>query len=256
MSIEARPFLALDTDGTICKSSLLEAAIEAAIEEGLFLPSMFAETFRIKELWGDDNNEGTYLSYLDQMIGDFVLSMTGIEKKPFDRVVDTVVRDQIKRRFSFPKRVITELKSTHELVGISGSPLFLVRPYLEDLGINRVYGSIYPIENGRYIGAPQSVGSKALILQGLIDKEVVTQNGSIAIGDTMSDKDMFRFVSSVGRPIMFNPALTLKNYGAAFGWDHVNEVKDNITPLIRTDVSKPYEEVPLGVYLDSLRQAA
>lgn len=256
MSKEIRSFLALDTDGTICKSSLLEAAIKASIEEGLFDARAFTETFRKKIAWQEENDEEKYVEYLNAMVGAFVVSMAGVEELAFSRIIDSVVRDQLKRRFAFPKRVIAELKPTHELIGISGSPLILVRPYLEDLGINHVFGSDYEVVNGIFTGRARSVGSKALILQTLVERGIVTQSSSVAIGDTISDESMFSYVSEQGRPIMFNPSLTLKEFGAPLNWDCVYEVKDNITPLVRTSKSSIYQEVPLGEYLDSLRPAA
>lgn len=258
MSLEARPFLALDIDGTICKSSLLEAIINAALEEGLFPKSAFRDTFETKKRWGKRNTEGTYTAYLSKMVPAFMASMGGVEVSALDRVVDEVVSDQLNRRFLFPRKLIDTLKLSHQLIGISGSPEFAVKKYLEDLEIEPdfAYGSSYEISNGKYTGKAHSVGSKALILQTLVKREVVSWNGSVAIGDTISDKEMFQVVAGTGTPIMFNPSETLSDFGREFGWPRVLEVKDSTTVLRQDPTTGLYIEESQQNFLNSLRSAA
>ena len=243
-----KPFAAYDLDGTLFKSSVLEKATNIAVELSVFNGAAFDDANSTKEKWQIDNNEGTYNAYVKKLVDAFVGQMKGVRVDAFDEVVAELIRSQSVRRYKFTKELIRSL-NTHTPILITGSPLILAQPFVEDLSeIKHVFGSTYEQKDGHYTGIAHSVGSKAVILQNLINTGAISQNGSIAVGDTMSDNPMLHMAT---HPIMFNPSHTLANYGQEFGWDKVFETKDNITPLVAG--AGTYAEVKLGTYLNSLR---
>jgi phosphoserine phosphatase len=180
--------------------------------------------------------------------------MKGTRVDAFNEVVKGLIHSEAVRRYAFTKRLIGSVATTHSNILITGSPEILARPFVQDIaGITRVYGSTYEAVNGVYTGVAKSVGSKAAILYQLISEGAVSQENSIAVGDTMSDTSMLHLAD---RPIAFNPSFTLAQYGREFGWDKVFETKDNITPLHFNTSTGQYVEVPLSGYLNELRQAA
>ena len=252
MNNAPKPFAAYDLDGTLFKSSVVEKSIPIAVEFGIFNTAAFDDAYTSKENWQKDNNEGTYNAYIKKLVDAFVGQMAGVRVDAFDEVIMELVRSQSVRRYSFTKRLMNFVADTHENILITGSPTILAGPFVQDIpGIKKVYGSTYEVADGKYTGVAQSVGSKAAILANLIQAREVSSNGSIAVGDTVSDIPMLHVAD---HPIAFNPSHTLAQYGREFGWDKVTEVKDNITPS-RLGDNNTYSEVALNDFLDNLRRS-
>jgi phosphoserine phosphatase len=69
------------------------------------------------------------------------------------------------------------------------------------------------------------ISDKAKILKRAVEKENLTLNGSIGVGDTESD---IRFLKLVDNPICFNPNKKLFNYAKKKKWSIVVERKNVI----------------------------
>ncbi len=235
----ARPFAALDVDGSIFKSSLAELIVAEGIRAGLFDAAAFAKADEYRRRWQHDNNEGVYQAYLHHLVGAFVSQMAGVEVVAFEAMAHRAIREHGIRRFGFPRRLIEAVADTHHIIAISGSPDVLVRPLLEDLGVHAIYGSRFEVVDGRFTGRAEPVGDKAAIIERLIAEGVVERAGSIALGDTISDVGMLAIAE---HPIMFNASRTLTNRGAAEHWPRVNEVKDQVTVLAYDQARDGYVE--------------
>lgn len=246
-----KPFAAFDVDGTIFKSSLAEKIVEHGIAEGLFDAEPFNEVYESRRRWQENNSEGVYLAYLDQLIGELVTQMAGVELDRFNAVAATMLSKHEARKFRLPRMMIRTLAATHTPVIISGSPDVLVRPFVGDLNVASVFGSYYEVENGRFTGLAKSIGNKALLLEEMVRKGDLSRDGSVAMGDTFSDVPMLEYAD---RAMMFNPSRTLSDYGEVLGWDKAFEVKDNITILSKLSESNAYAERDLDDFLDSLRE--
>lgn len=234
-----KPFAAFDVDGTIFKSSLLEKVIDSCIDAGIFSAKSFKEVRDSRRRWETSNNEGVYQSYLNRLVSTFIKEIAGAEVDEFNKVTSAMLTRQAVRKFAFSRKLINDLQNTHTVIAISGSPEFLVRPFLEDIGVITCYGSTFVTEGGKFTGEAQSVGDKLAILKALEEDGVITRKGSIAVGDTVSDVSMLAFAET---PVMFNASRTLTNHGRKHGWLRVNEVKDQITVLAYDDAKSLYVE--------------
>ncbi len=248
-----KPFAAFDVDGTIFKSSLAEKIVEGGIEAGIFAAKAFATAHERRRQWQRNNNEGIYQSYLHHLVGAFVIQMAGVEVERFEEVASQVMQQHSVRKFAFSRRLLEALHDSHSPIAISGSPLMLLEPFLGDLHFESIYGSTFEIEDGKFTGKATSVGDKAEILRDLVIQEQVTQESSIAIGDTISDKSMLEYANV---PIIFNGGRTLTNYGKPRGWTRVNEHKDQITVLQKDERLGIYTERELKELLEDLQHAA
>lgn len=246
-----RPFFALDVDGTIFKSSLAEKIVEHGIAEGLFDAESFHEVYENRQRWQEDNTEDIYQAYLKQLVGVLVVQMTGVEVERFDAVTASMLKKHDDRKFRLPRIMIEALRDTHTTIVISGSPEVLVRPFVADLHVDQVYGSTYEIENGRFTGEAKSVVKKGDLLRGLVQEGIISQQGSVAMGDTVGDVPMLDYAD---HPVMFNASETLTRYGEGQGWDKAFEVKDNITILRKSSLFGIYTERELKEFLDTLRR--
>jgi phosphoserine phosphatase len=158
----------------------------------------------------------------------------------FDWVVQKMVEDHKVRLYAFPRQLMESVRATHTLVIISGSPDMVVRPFVEQFKADYIFGSTFEQQDGKYTGVAAPVGDKAAILQRLVDEGQGTQEGSLAIGDTMSDRPMLSWVE---QPIMFNASRTLTEHGKELGWLRVNEVKDCIAALQFEEAAEGYREI-------------
>ena len=229
-----KPFAAFDIDGTVFKSSLLEKAVESCIIQGLFSRIPFETIDRQKKRWQSSNNEGVYQSYLTNLVKAFVKEIAGSNVDDFKRITADMIADQRVRRFSFPRQLMQAIQDTHTIVAISGSPTILVEPFLDDLGVNLILGSTFEEAEGAFTGRAIPIGDKKARLRALVESGDVLQEGSIAVGDTVSDKTMLEYATQA---VMFNASRTLTNKGVDQGWWRVNEVKDEITALgYNTDI--------------------
>lgn len=247
-----KPFAAFDVDGTIFKSSLAEKVVEGCIEEGVFLSEPFEAVYANKRRWQIDNNEGLYQAYLHRLVGTFVEQIAGVEVERFDQVTEKMLQQQAVRKFGFPRMLMRRLQASHFLLAISGSPNILVEPFLRDLDVSTTFGSEFQVEDGRFTGEASSVGDKAVLLRGLVERGDALREGSVAMGDTISDVPMLDFADV---PLMFNASRTLTGYGSEFGWPRINEVKDQFTVLGWDDVAGNYtERSPEDLFDDIVRQ--
>lgn len=250
--IMPKPFAAFDVDGTIFKSSLAEKVVEGCIEEGVFPSEPFDAVYANKRRWHVNNNEGVYQAYLHRLVGTFVEQMAGVEVERFDQVTEKMLQQQAVRKFGFPRMLMRRIQASHFLLAISGSPNILVEPFLRDLDISTTFGSEFEVEDGRFTGEASSVGNKAVLLKGLVERGDVLREGSVAMGDTIGDVPMLEYADV---PLMFNASRTLTGYGSEFGWTRINEVKDQITVLCWDEATGIYVERSPGDLFDDVSQS-
>lgn len=234
-----KPFAVFDVDGTIFKSSLAEKVIDACIAEGLFARRSFSQAFAYKRKWQRHNTEQVYQTYIHYLVETLVQEMAGIDTHWFNNVTTTMLANHALRKFGFPCQLIRTLAQTHEIIAISGSPEILVAPFLAGLPVNRIFGSMYEMKEGRFTGNATSIPDKAVIVQELLDNRHVNRNGSVAVGDTISDASIMELAH---HSIMFNASLTLTKYGIKQHWVRVHEAKDQVTVLAYDEAYGGYVE--------------
>ncbi len=217
---QRRPGVYYDVDGTIFKSSLLEKVVARGVADGIFSQDAFESAMEVQDLWQDNNNEGTYISYTDTLVEAFIAQISGVRVDRFKKLVDEVVAKQHVRRFRFPRTLMRIVRPSHTGVVISGSPKVAVDELVGDMGVEHVFGSTFSAVDGVYTGEAESVGDKAAIRRRLIEMGIVLPDGDIAVGDTMGDKSILR---AVEYPILLNPSATLADYGRTMGWPMVLE---------------------------------
>lgn len=247
-----KSFLGFDADGTARKFSVAEKIVSGGIEARLFDADAFNEVERARGMWRRNNSEGTYTAYLKLLVDALVREIEGVEVERFDEMWASQVSLHSLRRFAFPLKLAEVLSDTHLPIIISGSPVHALVPMFEDFPVSpeHIYGSVYEVEDGHFTGRAKSVGSKREILQRLVAAGVVTQLGSAAVGDTMSDVSMFEYAD---HPVPFNPTRTLTDYARVFRWPRVMEVADQITVLQCRADDSTYAETTMGALIGEIR---
>ena len=217
-----------DIDGTIFRSSLLIEITEALIREGIF-PSkargVYEEAYK---KWHE--REGSYEEYIGAVIKAFEQNIKGVGYNDFLRIAKSVITANHSRVYRHTRDLVKKLrKKNYYLLAISNSPREVVEEFGQTLGFNKVYGRVYEVgADEKFTGKASYtdlISDKAKILKRAIEKENLTLDDSIGVGDTESD---IAFLEMVKTPICFNPNKKLHTYAKHHDWQIVVERKDVI----------------------------
>lgn len=216
-----------DIDGTIFRSSLLIEFMEALILEKV-IPRRVEKSWEKKyTAWLE--RRGSYQNYLDQVVWASRHYIKGVSQFKVWEIAKKVVAFHKSRVYRFTRDLVKELKPTHYLVAISGSPYDMVHPFCKEFGFDKAYGRIFEVDGkSRLTGRilyEDLIRNKKSILERTLVKEGFTLRGSVGVGDTETD---IPFLKIVERAIAFNPNEKLYREACRRGWEIVVERKDVI----------------------------
>lgn len=215
-----------DIDGTVFRSSLLIELVEAGITEGIFPAAIKNEYHAAEIAWR--NREDTYEAYIGKVVEAFVTNLKGVEYGAFADLGRQVVAEQGKYVYRYTRDLIHELHAQdYFLVAISQSPKTVLDEFCKALGFHKVYGRIYELgPQDRFTGAitdVELIQDKSRIVDRVLEREGLSREGSIGVGDTDGDIPL---LESVDMPICFNPNRVLYEHAKLKQWPVVVERKD------------------------------
>lgn len=232
--MSSKPIAVFDLDGTFVRSSLLIELIRGLVLFEVFPKLAEQEVEEEYRAWRE--RRGSYQDYLLKVVEVFYRRICGCSVYDVERVGDIVAKEQRNQVYVYTRRRIEELRATHHLVAISGSPDVIARPFTEAWGFARVYPSTLLSESGRYTGdrEPRApiASNIADLKRELLDRALrelgATFDDSIGFGDTESDISV---LERVQQAIAFNPNVELARVAVTRGWKMVYERKDAIVHL-------------------------
>lgn len=217
-----------DVDGTIFRSSLLIQIVDKLIERGSFEKDLRGvyETQHVKWL----NREGDYQEYIMAVVKAFRGHIKGLHYGELAEAAEDLVEEQWKRTYVYTRELINDLKKkNYFLLAVSHSPKTVLDKFCPKLGFDKSYGIIYEIgPSDLFTGEAADehiIMNKANIVKRAVEKENLTLEGSIGVGDTESD---IPFLELVEQPICFNPNMKLYKHASRMDWEVVVERKDVI----------------------------
>jgi len=226
-----RRMAVFDVDGTIFRSSLLISLVNHLVQTGAFPKHAERVYERAHTRWLD--REGDYEEYIQAVIEAFQKHLKGIYYGVLADAAEEVVEKEYKRLYRYTRDLLTDLKKRgYFLLAVSHSPKTILDKFCPRLGFDKVYGTIYEIGpqecfTGEITDA-HLIHNKASIVRRAVEKEGLTLEKSIGVGDTESD---ISFLEMVGEPICFNPNQKLYRYAKRMGWKVVVERKDVVYEL-------------------------
>jgi len=220
-----------DVDGTIFRSSLLIQVVEAMIESGTFPAEAREEFEEDHQKWLD--REGDYQTYIDAVVITFRKHLKGVPYKALEMAAYKVVDVQWKHTYRYTRDLLKDLKERgYFLLAVSHSPKTVLDKFCPRLGFHKTYGIFYEIGPTEAftgtVAEEHLIYNKANILKRAVEKENLTLEDSVGVGDTESD---IPFLELVARPICFNPNKKLYRYAKLHDWNVVVERKDVIYEL-------------------------
>ncbi len=232
---ELRKVAIFDIDGTIFRSSLLVEVTEAMIRRGMFPEKARQRYADAYKLWLD--REGSYEDYIMAVVRAFAEHIPGIGLEDFQGIGREVVQANKGRVYRYTRDLLKELKAQgYFLLAISLSPKTVVHEFAIELGFDKVYGLLYKWEEDRYgegLESTEILEDKGRTLMRAVEKEGLTLESSVGVGDTEGD---IKFLKLVSRPICFNPNRMLYDHARKAKWEVVVERKDVIYELPITNL--------------------
>ena len=220
-----------DIDGTVFRSSLLVELVNRLIEEGHF-PARARQEFA-REYQGWLNRENSYERFIDAVVHSFMMHIQGVHYSDFANVGDMVIAENQFHTYRYTRDLIIDLKRNgYFLLAISQSPKTVLEKFCKTLGFDKVYGRMYEIgPSDRFTGKvieEHLIANKANIVKRAVEKEQLTFENSIGVGDTEGDISMLELVE---RPVCFNPNMQLYRHAKINDWQVIVERKDVIYDL-------------------------
>lgn len=217
-----------DVDGTIFRSSLLIQLVDRLIQDGVF-PKAARKIYEGEhEKWL--NREGGYQEYISAVVQAFNTYLKGIHYGALADAAEEIVEEQWKRVYRYTRDLIKDLKERdYYILAVSHSPKTVLDKFCPRMGFDKAYGIIYEIGPQELFTGKMSdehlILNKAAILKRAVEKEGLTLDHSIGVGDTETD---IPFLELVTEPICFNPNSKLYTYAKRMKWKVVVERKDVI----------------------------
>ena len=220
-----------DIDGTIFRSSLLIELVNVLIEMGLFEQSVRADYEVEHRKWLE--RKGDYESYIGEVVKVFLCNIKSVHYADFNKAAETVIERYEHHTYRYTRDLIKELKKNgYYLLAISHSPKTVLDKFCEKMGFNKSYGMLYETgPNERLTGRVMEehlIRNKSNILKRAVEKEGLTLDDSIGVGDTESD---ISFLEMVEEAICFNPNAKLYREAKRNGWKVIVERKDVVYEL-------------------------
>jgi len=223
-----KPVAVFDVDGTIFRSSLLIGLVELMVEDGT-LPKSVEKAYQgAHKKWLD--REGGYAEYIGAMVDAFYAHIKGVHYSDFVDISKRVVANEGKHTYRYTRDLIKKLKKEgYFLLAVSHSPKTILDQFCPRLGFDKTYGMMYEIgPEDRLTGEVTDkhlILNKAYIVKRAVEKENLTFENSIGVGDTEGD---ISFLELVENPVCFNPNTNLYRHAKINDWDVVVERKDVI----------------------------
>jgi HAD superfamily hydrolase (TIGR01490 family) len=226
----AQPFAVFDIDGTVIRWQLYHAITDALVRKGVINKQSFEQVRAARMDWKRRSGTESFHEYEQALVRVFEKALKGLSVHDLNVAADEVFDEYKDQVYTYTRDLIRTLKAKHYMLfAISGSPDIIVEKLANYYGFDDFAASSYKVRDSHYTGSIDlTIGKKATLLKGLIDKHHAMVSSSIAIADSAGDIDMLNMVE---RPIAFNPSKQLINYAAKKHWPIIVERKNVIYKL-------------------------
>jgi HAD superfamily hydrolase (TIGR01490 family) len=223
------PLAVFDVDGTLFRRGLLPALTRRLVSEGVFPERVREELSRDYYAWVE--RRGSYETYDELVMELFLRELEGVSVAELQRCARAEVEAHGRRLHMYTRDTARRLKEAgYHLIAISGSPQEILDLFLKPLGFDRAWGTVLAQDEGRYTGEvlQDPFKNKRQVLEEFLEEADVGLEGSVGVGDTLSDVG---FLEMVRTPIAFNPNRSFFEVARQRGWPIVVERKDVIYNL-------------------------
>ena len=223
------PLAVFDVDGTLFRRGLLPALTRRLVNEEVFPERVREELSEDYYAWVE--RRGSYETYDELVMALFLRELESVSVAELQRCARAEVEAHGRRLHIYTRDVARRLEQAgYYLIAISGSPQEILDLFLKPLGFDRAWGTVLAQDEGRYTGEvlQDPFKNKRRVLEKFLEEANVGLEGSVGVGDTLSDVG---FLEMVETPITFNPNRRFFEVARQRGWPIVVERKDVIYNL-------------------------
>ena len=224
------PLAVFDVDGTLFRRGLLPALTRRLVNEEVFPERVREELSQDYYAWVE--RRGSYETYDELVMELFLRELKGVSVVELRRCATVEVEAHGRRLHIYTRDLAHRLKEAgYHIIAISGSPQEILDLFLPPLGFDSSWGTVLGQDAaGRYTGEvlEDPFKNKQLVLEEFLEDAHVSLEGSVGVGDTLSDVG---FLEMVKTPIAFNPNRSFFEVARQRGWPIVVERKDVIYNL-------------------------
>jgi HAD superfamily hydrolase (TIGR01490 family) len=224
------PLAVFDVDGTLFRRGLMPALTRRLVNEGVFSERVREELSQDYYAWVE--RRGSYETYDELVVELFLRELAGVSVAELRRCATVEVEAHGRRLHIYTRDVARRLKQAgYHLIAISGSPQEILDLFLRPLDFDRAWGTVLAQDaRGRYTGEVlhNPFKNKREVLEEFMEDADVALEGSVGMGDTLSDVG---FLEMVRTPIAFNPNRSLFEVARRWSWPIVVERKDVVYNL-------------------------
>lgn len=172
-----------------------------------------------------------YRAFADEGIVFAASCIRGMDKEDIEKSAAKFIRNVKVPYYRYATELIrTFKKNDYKTIIISGSNMELLNGYNKTLKADKIYGSIFEIKKGRYMGAVKINMSLEESKRRVLGKMAnIDFPASFAFGD--SDQDM-AILEKVGNPVALNPTQPLRKIAQERGWTILTK-KDDVVGIVR-----------------------
>ena len=223
-------FAVFDIDGTLIRWQLYHAAVDRLAKLGLLGESAHSELRKARMAWKNREHSESFSDYEQILISVYEQSLKNIDTQTFDEIAEQIAKQYENQVYTYTRDLCLELKKKgYILLAISGSHKELVGHIAKNYGFDDWVGTEYKREGDRFTGEKFIAShDKKTVLESLLKKHHLSLEGSVAVGDSVSDIPMLAMVET---PIAFNPDKKLLKHSRTNGWKIVVERKNVVYQL-------------------------
>lgn len=230
--IKKTKYAVFDLDGTLLRWQLFHSVVDYLASQNKISPDLYDEVKYARKNWHQRKHPDAFSRYELKIIQAYDSIVGNLSMKEFEEIAKKVFDVHKDETYVYTKNLMKELrKKGYMLFAISGSFDVIVQMIAKYYRFDDSAGSSHAIKRGRFTGEIDVVQHDRKVdkIRELELKYELSQKDSVAIGDSMGDLAMLKYVHS---PIVFNPVDKLFEEAIKRHWKIVIERKNMIYKLV------------------------
>jgi HAD superfamily hydrolase (TIGR01490 family) len=228
-----KPYAVFDLDGTLIRWQLFHVIVDRLGKTGRIDKKTYQDILDSRMAWKRREEIDGFDRYQIKLIEAYNSIVTNLSQLELEDLANRAFEEHKDQSYVYTRNLMKDLKSKgYMLFAISGSFSEVVQLIAKHYGFDDSAGTMHAKSKGKFTGGIDVVQyeRKVDMLDQLKKKYKLTDEGSVAVGDSMGD---YAILKHVQNPIVFNPARELFIKAQDHGWKIVVERKNVIYEMTK-----------------------
>lgn len=228
-----KQYAVFDLDGTLIRWQLFHVIVDRLGKTSKIDKKTYQDILNSRMAWKRREEVDSFDKYQIKLIEAYNSVVTKLSQKDLEKLANRAFEEHKDQSYVYTRNLMKDLKSKgFMLFAISGSFSEVVQLIAKHYGFDDSAGTMHAKDKGKFTGEIDVVQyeRKVDMLNDLKKKYDLTDEGSLAVGDSMGD---YAILKHVQNPIVFNPARELFIKAREHGWKIVVERKNVIYEMTK-----------------------